>query len=128
MCKNLFKWIIFLSLVSFSTLPMSANAEMATIGVVMVEDANGDGLPNFGDTIGYQVNSPQPPDHITTVCLQNGSGVFISQIDFPFDAVFPLAGPAWSGGGADCNAQGYRLKHNGDPRAVKIFLNFSVNP
>jgi hypothetical protein len=75
----------------------------------LVNDVNGDGLPNFGDTVMFNVSTTattQPYVHLQ--CYQNGvrviegwRGYFADSLDYPY---FGLWGGTWAGGAADCTA------------------------
>ena len=75
----------------------------------LVKDTNGNGLPNFGDTVMFNVSTTattQPYVHLQ--CYQNGvrviegwRGYFADSLDYPY---FGLWGGTWAGGAADCTA------------------------
>lgn len=79
-----------------------------TISLVMVADANGDGLPNYGDKITFAVSTPATTmPWVTLVCSQNGALVYkASNGIFPtsLGQNFTLASGAWTSGAADCTA------------------------
>lgn len=76
----------------------------------LVYDANGDGLPNWGDTVVFNVSTTattQP--YVNLRCFQNGvlvlsgwNGYFAGALN-P-NGNFGLASGAWQGGAADCTA------------------------
>src|ERR1051326_732471 len=80
-----------------------------TITLRMVTDKNGDGLPNYGDIVTFDVSTPCTNyPFITLRCYQNGN--LVGQQS---DAMFPgslgenftLGGSlAWQSGAADCIA------------------------
>src|SRR4051812_31032323 len=54
-----------------------------TISLVLSTDVNGDGLPNWGDTITYSVSTTATSaPSVSTVCTQNGSVVLHSDSSF----------------------------------------------
>ena len=75
----------------------------------LVNDVNGNGLPNFGDTVMFNVSTTattQPYVHMQ--CFQNRvrvieswRGYFAGSLDTPN---FGLWGGTWAGGAADCTA------------------------
>jgi hypothetical protein len=78
-------------------------------GPVMVVDLNGDGLPNWGDTVSFNVSTTattQPYVHM--VCSGNGigydswKGVFPGSLDTNWN--FVLSSGGWTSGAANCTA------------------------
>jgi hypothetical protein len=76
---------------------------------VMVVDNNGDGLPNWGDTVTFNVSTTataQPYVHL--VCSGNGvaydswRGYFAGSLDTNWN--FVLSSGGWTGGPAGCTA------------------------
>lgn len=76
---------------------------------VMVTDANGNGLPNWRDTVTFNISTTataQPYVHM--VCSGNGigydswKGVFPGSLDTNWN--FVLSSGGWTGGAADCTA------------------------
>lgn len=80
-----------------------------TISLVMVSDANGNGLPNYGDQVTFAVSTTATSQPwVTAYCYQNGTLVYQQS-----NGIFPLSlgetftlgpTPAWAGGAADCTA------------------------
>jgi hypothetical protein len=77
----------------------------------MVVDQNGNGLPNWGDTITFNVSTTattQP--YVEVTCSQNGAVVYSAWAGFydsypwPGSQLMPLYSPSWTGGAADCTA------------------------
>ena len=88
--------------------PYSGGSSAIT-GPVMVIDNNADGLPNWGDTVTFNMSTTataQPYVHL--VCSGNGigydswKGVFAGSLDTNWN--FVLASGGWTGGAADCTA------------------------
>jgi hypothetical protein len=84
------------------------------LGTPLVYDANGDGLPNSGDTVRFDVSTTattQP--HVSLKCYQNGALVLTTQTGYydsypwPWTQSMNLATDAWTGGAADCTATLY---------------------
>jgi hypothetical protein len=77
-------------------------------GPVMVVDKNGDGLPNWGDTVRFNVSTNLTQPYVNLKCYQNGvlvaegwRGYFSGSLDTPN---FGLYAGSWMGGAADCTA------------------------
>jgi hypothetical protein len=79
-------------------------------GPVMVVDNNGDGLPNWGDTVTFNVSTTATTTPFVTLnCYQNGAlvasgtkGFWDGSIDPNWN--FGLSSPTWKSGAADCVA------------------------
>jgi hypothetical protein len=85
-----------------------------SLSLVMVADMNGDGLPNWGDTVTFTISTTatdQP--HVSLTCSQNGVVVYGAQSGFydgypwPWTQNMNLASQSWTGGAADCVAKLY---------------------
>jgi len=82
----------------------------STLRVVMVDDANGNGSPNWNDTMTYSVTSTSSTPTVSTRCYQGGTLVFAADAGFypsypwPGAQLMPLYSPSWTGGAADCKA------------------------
>jgi len=83
----------------------------SSLAVVMVNDLNGNGAPNYGDTITFNVTTTattQPFVEVT--CSQNGTVVYSAWAGFydgylwPGQRLMPLSSPSWTGGAASCKA------------------------
>ena len=83
----------------------------SSLAVVMVNDVNGNGAPNYGDTITFKVSTTatsQPFVEVT--CSQNGTVVYSAWAGFyagylwPGQQMMPLTSPSWTGGAASCVA------------------------
>ena len=79
-----------------------------TISLVMVNDANGDGLPNVLDKITFAVStSATTKPWVTVKCYQGGTMVYqASNGIFPtsLGQDFTLASNSWMSGAASCTA------------------------
>lgn len=76
---------------------------------VLVADVNGDGVPDWGDTVTFNISTTattQPYVHL--VCSGNGvaydswRGVFAGSLDTNWN--FVLSSGGWAGGSANCTA------------------------
>ena len=83
----------------------------SSLSLVMVTDQNGDGLPNWGDTITFGVSSTQTTQpYVQLTCSQNGTVVYSAWAGFydgylwPAQQFMPLSSPSWTGGAASCTA------------------------
>jgi hypothetical protein len=80
-----------------------------TISLVLVNDANGNGSPNYGDTVTFNVSTTATDQPwVNLQCFQNKVLVAQGWNGF-FDGSitgrnFGLYSGAWSGGAADCTA------------------------
>ena len=79
-----------------------------TIALVMVSDANGNGLPNFGDKVTFAVSTTATSmPWVTLDCYVNGVWVYkTSNGIFPtsLQQVFTLSSSAWTSGAGSCTA------------------------
>jgi hypothetical protein len=82
-----------------------------SLSLVMVNDVNGNGLPNYGDSVTFNVSTTatsQP--NVDVRCYQNGVLVYGATAGFypsypwPWDQTFMLSSPSWTGGAASCAA------------------------
>ncbi len=101
--------------------------------MVMVKDANGDHLPNFNDSVTFNVTvDPSLKPYVQLHCYQGGSLVYSQSAgfypDFPWPGaqVFTL-GPTyyWASGAADCTAS--LLLTSGTRSSTYSSLSFHVN-
>ncbi len=83
----------------------------SSLALAMVADQNGDGLPNWGDTITFDVSTTQTDyPYVEVTCSQNGTVVYSAWAGFydsypwPGSQLMPLYSPSWTGGAADCTA------------------------
>jgi hypothetical protein len=85
-----------------------------TISLVLVNDANGDGLANYGDSVTFQVSTTATDKPLVEAdCYQSGVRVYSHSAGFypdypwPDSQIFNLSSSVWTGGAADCTAQLY---------------------
>lgn len=103
----------------------------SSISLVVVTDANGDGQPNWGDQVTFEVSTTatsQP--HVNLTCSQNGVVVYGAVTGYydgypwPWTQVMTLSSTMWSGGAADCSAQ---LSYHKRTRIVNLAsISFTV--
>ena len=80
-------------------------------GPVIVNDLNGNGLPNYGDTVTFKVSTTattQP--FVNLLCYQSGVLVYNTWRGFFAESLslnwnFTLGSGGWTGGAADCTAR-----------------------
>jgi hypothetical protein len=79
------------------------------LSVVMVKDVNGDGAPNYGDTITFSVSTTATAmPYVTVDCYQGGTLVYQASngiFSISLNQLFFLGGTtAWQSGAASCTA------------------------
>ena len=75
------------------------------ISVVMVDDGNGDNLPNWGDKVTFDVGTAVDSPFVSLHCYQGTTWVYAAA--YPANWSFHLAANSWTGGEADCTATLY---------------------
>ena len=90
-----------------------------TLTLVMVDDVNGDGLPNRGDSVTFNiVTSVTTQPYVELICRQNGALVYgktagyFAGYPWPWSQVMRLSSDLWDGGDADCVAELYYNRNN----------------
>jgi hypothetical protein len=83
----------------------------STIALVMVDDQNGNGSPDWGDTITFDISTTKTDSpYLSVTCYQGGTLVYGADAGFypdypwPGARLMPLKSPSWDGGAADCTA------------------------
>ena len=90
--------------------PSGGGGGGSTIGLApLVSDANGNGLPNYGDVVTFDISASTGAPFVNLECAQNGAvvlvgwkGYFEGSLDTNWN--FGLASGAWEGGAAQCTA------------------------
>jgi hypothetical protein len=103
----------------------------SSLQLVLAHDVNGNGQPNWGDTVTWNVSTTATSSsQVSLNCYQNGVSVYYAQAAFyagnPFawTQMMPLQSGAWTGGAASCTAT---LFYSSGKRAVTLAtLNFAV--
>lgn len=102
-----------------------------SLALVMWVDNNGNGLPNYADTVTFNVSTTATTTPTVDLrCFQNGVGVYGAQGAFydsdpwPWTKYMTLSSAAWTGGAADCTA----TLHSLDSATALATLSFSVAP
>jgi len=82
-----------------------------TVALVMVNDANGNGSPNWSDTVSFDVSTDATDSpELKLTCYQDGVAVYWTQTayydGYPFwwTQLMKLESGLWTGGAADCTA------------------------
>ncbi len=82
-----------------------------TMTLAMVADANQNGLPNWGDTITFNVSTTATTEpHVDVSCSQNGVVVYGASTGYyaaypwPWTQNMTLSSQSWTGGSASCTA------------------------
>jgi hypothetical protein len=107
-----------------------AGAGGGTLVLVMVSDVNGDGKPNWGDIVTFDVATTATNEPtVELLCAQNGTNVYGSTAGFydgyawPWTKNMTLSSSAWQSGAADCTATLFPM---GDRRSVLATLSFTA--
>jgi hypothetical protein len=99
----------------------------------LVNDLNGDGLPNWGDTVTFDVSTTATTGpYVDLACTQNGAVVlgatagFFDSYLWPWTRDMTLSTQSWTGGAADCTATLYYFGSRGK-KVVLSTLTFHAN-
>lgn len=89
-----------------------------SLALVMVTDANGNGLPNWGDQVTFNVSTTATDRPTVRLhCYQNGSLVYTFSAGFfagyPWTTIYGLSSQSWTGGAANCTASLIYSGNNG---------------
>ena len=107
-------------------------SQTGSIALKLTTDNNGDGLPNWGDTITYDVSTTATTaPSVSTSCVQNGVVVlhgdtsFYDGNPFAYTNYLALKSGIWTSGAADCTATMYY--NSGKRQVILNTLTFHVN-
>jgi hypothetical protein len=88
----------------------------SSLSLVLSTDVNSNGVPNWDDTITYNVSTTATSGpQVSTACYQDGALVlqgnaaFYDGNPFAYMDLVKLATGAWTGGSADCTAKMYYM-------------------
>jgi hypothetical protein len=103
----------------------------SSLSVVMVNDANSNGSPNWNDTITFNVSTTATDKPwVQLNCYQSGSWVYTQNAGFFATYAWPpnytLSSGGWTSGAGDCTATLYMVTSNGRQRNLAT-LNFHVD-
>jgi hypothetical protein len=98
-------------------------------GPVMVSDANGNGLPNWGDTITFKVSTSASWPSVQLDCYQSGAPVYVATTGYyatyMWSNSYTLDNWQWTSGAANCTATLYTTNKNGSSTTLAT-LSFPV--
>lgn len=110
--------------------PGGGGSGTSSLTLVMYTDANGNGLPNWGETVTFNVSTTATTEPtVELLCYQNGVAVYGATSGFydgypwPWTKYMTLSSTAWQGGAAQCTATLFPL---GDRRSVLASLQFTA--
>jgi hypothetical protein len=96
--------------------PSGGGGGSSSLSLVLSTDLNGNGVPNWDDTITYDVSTTVTSGpQVSTQCYQNGvlvlngNAAFYDGNPFAYMDLVKLATGAWTGGAADCTAKMYYM-------------------
>lgn len=103
----------------------------SSLSVVMVTDADSDGITSHGDTITFNITTADTAEpNVSLSCKQGGVVVygavagFYAGYPWPWTTNMELLSPNWSGGAADCTA--VLQKYSGTKVLNLATINFTV--
>jgi hypothetical protein len=107
----------------------STSGGSGSLSLVMQTDLNANGLPNYGDTIKFNVSTTVTSSpYVVLTCTQGGTMVYTAQAGYfptyPWPNDFILTAPTWPGGAANCTAA-LRYLSNGKWATITS-MNFAV--
>jgi hypothetical protein len=101
-----------------------------TLALVMVEDANADGAPNWNDRVTFAVTASADRPYVSVDCSQAGAWVYTSSAGFfpeyPWPANFTLGSSWWTSGAASCTARLYYANNGGTRTTTLATMTFAV--
>ena len=97
---------------------------------VMAVDKNGNGSPNAGDTVTFNVSSTAPFPFVRVDCYQGTANVLTQTQGFYtgwlWGTKFYLGGYVWTSGAANCTATLYSQSSSGTVEPTEATLSFAV--
>jgi hypothetical protein len=94
----------------------------SSIDLVMVDDMNGDGAPNYAETITFDLSTSAAKPYVNVRCYQGTAFVFDGWAAYYsgawFGQTFTLASSSWSAGAADCVARLVVWSKNGREKTL----------
>ena len=82
-----------------------------SLSLVLLADNNGNGLPNHGDTITFNITTTVEKPFVKVSCYQGSNWVYVASVGYfeayPWDKKFILSATSWPSGAADCTATLY---------------------
>src|SRR3989441_9219549 len=99
--------------------------------LMMSTDINGNGLPDWGDTVTFDVSTTESTEpHVDLTCSQDGVVVYFATTGYfdgylwPWTQFMTLSSTAWQGGAAECTAELYYF--SGKRMPVIASINFTA--
>jgi hypothetical protein len=101
----------------------SGGGDKGSLALVMLQDTNGDGLPNYSETVTFTVTTTATDKpYVSVRCYQDSAFVYDGWAGFFvgawFGQTFTLSSTSWSSGGADCTARLVMWGNNGRERTL----------
>ena len=101
--------------------------------LVMYADINGNTLPDWGDTVTFNVSTTATTEpHVDLTCSRNGDVVYgattgyYASYPWPWTQFMTLSSTAWQSGAADCTAELYYF--SGKNARVLKSISFIAGP
>jgi len=98
-----------------------------SLSLVMVSDQNSNGLPNWGDSVTFNISTTATSEpNVDLTCTQNGVVVygattgFYASYPWPWTQVMKLGSQMWTGGAASCVARLYYFSGTGTTSLASI--------
>ena len=92
----------------------------STLTLVMVNDQNADALPNWADSITWNVSTTATTGpNVSVACYQGGTLVYSASAGYfasypwPDSKIMTLRSQSWTGGAADCSGRLYKITAKG---------------
>ena len=139
--RDFLMYILVFALVGAFALWVSFAAPKPKSGSVTISlqlppavDRNGDGLPNWSDSVNFTVSTNADQTYVDLQCFQNGvlvaegwHGFWPGALDYGWN--FGLDSPVWKSGAADCTAYvKHYTGHGHNPYTTLASTTFHVNP
>jgi hypothetical protein len=103
----------------------SSGSSSLSIQEPLVYDANGDGVPNWGDTLTFNISQTATTEpYVDLTCSQNGVVVygatagFFASYPWPWTVNMKLGSQMWTGGNAACTAVLYMFYGGGKKQTL----------
>jgi hypothetical protein len=101
----------------------AGGGDKGSLSLVMLEDANADGLPNYGESLTFDVaTTATDKPYVNVRCYQGTSFVYDGWAGFfPgawFGTTFTMSSATWVTGDADCTARLVMWGNNGRERTL----------
>jgi len=97
-----------------------------TLALVMVTDKNGNGAPDWGDTVTWRVTSSSVEPHVDLTCSRGGTVIYSATTGFyasypwPWTQQMTLTSTLWSSGSASCVGKLYYFSGSGSVTQASV--------